>query len=107
MESLRQYYNKKVLSTGTAEDFVQYTERMAGELSAATKEATKAVEAEVTRLNQHIEPQIFGTSIHKKLANGKSILKGKAKDLYDKIPDLKLETGKLSDDIKIFCKSRR
>lgn len=105
VEVLRQYYNKKVLSTGTVEDFITYTERMSKELEASTKQAAKAVESEVLRLSSHLEPQVIGTNIYKNLSAGKDVLRRKASVLYDKIPNINLETTKLSSDIKGFVRS--
>ena len=105
VEVLRQYYNKKVLSTGTTEDFSQLVARMGKELELSTKEGVNAVEAEVARLNRHLEPQVFGTKIHENLSKGKAILRKKADVLYNKIPNLNLETKTLSEKMNVLIKA--
>lgn len=90
VEKLRQYYAKKVLSTGTSEDFVAYTERMGKELKAGTKQATNAVEAEVLRLSRHIDPQSIGKNIFTELSAGRKALDDKVGELFEQIPKFKV-----------------
>lgn len=100
VESLRTYYNKKVLSTGTTEDFIAYTDRLSKELGAATKEATKAVESEVTRLGRHIDPQLIGTNIFTKLSAGRRKMSKKVGKLFDQIPNFKIKPSAFIQKMK-------
>ncbi len=105
VQALRQYYNRKMLSTGTPEDYVTYIARMQKELESSTRQGVKAVEAEVTRLSSHLEPQVVGGRIFDVLSTGKRALKKQAKSLYDKIPNLPLKTDVLAKSIRSFVKA--
>lgn len=102
---LRRYSDKNVTGTGDVSDFVKSTERMSKELEASTKEAQQAVESEVFRLSGHVEQQDIGKVFIKNLSVGKAAMRKEANILYDKIPDLKLETGELSKNINRLIKT--
>lgn len=106
VEILRQYYHKKVLSTGTIEDLPSYIIRLDKALSASTKEATDAVNSEVLRLRRHLDPQVIGKNIFNKLSASRKALDDEVGALFEKIPNFKVNPEIFLDKIAKITSER-
>ena len=112
---LRQYYAKKMSSfktqgfageaVGSTDDLIAHVQNMSKGLEVSTKKAQEAVDSEVLRLMGYMEQQEIGKRVHSNLFSGKTEMKNRAAQLYDKIPDLKLGTSELNKSIKNFVKA--
>jgi hypothetical protein len=96
---LRTYYANKAVGTGRVEDFTKQVTSTRQELEASTKQAEQAVSAEVNRLGRHLDEQTIGREITGRLSAGKKAAREQATKLYNKIPDIKVPTDDLLDDL--------
>ncbi|TAL13951.1 hypothetical protein EPN95_04660 [Patescibacteria group bacterium] len=101
-EVLRNHYAAKVSGAGKAGDLAARAEKMSGALQAASIEAEAAVQSEVMRLGRNLDEQAIGRDILTKLSKGKQGLKDQVGELFDRIPNLKVNPaplGRKIDDV--------
>ena len=95
-KSLEDYYATKVSGVGKAEDFVGAIAKEKTGKETIVKTAQEAVDTEVEMLSRHLDEQTIGKRIHTVLSKGQKATRDKATTLYNKIPDVKIQTDTLN-----------
>jgi len=98
-KALEDYYASKVIGGGAAEETVKAIGKEKGTIEATAKVAKESVDTEVSRLSRHLDEQSIGSKIHTILSKGQKIARDKATALYNKIPDIKINTDTLNKSL--------
>jgi len=102
--ALNEYYASTVSGQGNPENYVNAIASNRVRLQAATSQADDAVASEVSRLSRSMDEQTVGRTVFSRLSEFKRKAFLKAKGLYDKIPNVKLESKDLNDSINEIVK---
>lgn len=96
---LREYYERKVVGGGDPAEVIAQARKLHEGLTQASKSAQDAVDVETMRLERHMDEQTMGKRIWTTLFKGKQEGRAKAETLYNKIPNVKVDTTILKDTI--------
>lgn len=97
-QAVRDYFERKF--PGETGNVTRSAERVQTSIQHQTKTAEEALTKEVGQLGERPDIQASGQAIRERLISGKATARKTARDLYDAIPNVQLDSGELSGTLQ-------